>query len=111
MTMDAGADLVARVMALLEERKAGQPVTLRLGEHSSIADWFVIASATSTTHARALVEHLAGALKREGHPARRIEGAQAGLWVLLDFGDVVVHIFEHDLRAHYDLEGLWGGEK
>ncbi len=73
-----------------------------------ITDLFVIASGTSRRHVRTLAEEVEEKLKREGrHPLRR-EGMEDATWVLLDYGDIVVHLFDEPTRRFYDLERLWG---
>jgi ribosome-associated protein len=74
---------------------------------SSVCDYFVVASGTSTTHVRALSDNIARSLKEKGQSLRHIEGEREASWILLDFGDVVCHIFLKETRAFYDLEGLW----
>ena len=74
---------------------------------SSVCDYFVIASGTSTTHVRALSDNIIRELKLKGQSLRHIEGEREASWILLDFGDVVCHLFLEDTRAFYDLEGLW----
>lgn len=73
-----------------------------------MTDFFVIASGTSDTHVRSTAVHVMEALKREGQVAHHDEGVQQGRWVLLDFVDVVVHLFHPALRSYYQLERLWG---
>jgi len=74
---------------------------------SSVCDYFVIASGTSTTHVRALSDNIIKSLKEKGLPVRHVEGEREASWVLLDFGDVVCHLFLKDTRAFYNLEKLW----
>ncbi|MEJ2136368.1 MAG: ribosome silencing factor [Desulfofustis sp.] len=74
---------------------------------SSFTDYFVILSGRSTRHVQALAESLENELRSKRIGSSRAEGLSEGKWVLLDFGDVVVHIFYHEQRDFYDLEGLW----
>lgn len=74
---------------------------------SSVCNYFVIASGTSTTHVRALAEHIEKKLKEKGQGLWHIEGAREASWVLLDYGDVVAHIFLEETRRYYNLEHLW----
>jgi ribosome-associated protein len=74
---------------------------------SSVCDYFVIASGTSTTHVRALSDNIVKELKLRGQPVSHVEGEREASWILLDFVDVVCHLFLEDTRAFYDLEGLW----
>ena len=72
-----------------------------------MTDFFIIASGTSDTHARAIGEHVIAGMKKEGSPAHHVEGLERGRWVLLDFVDFVVHVFHPTLRNFYQLERLW----
>jgi len=74
----------------------------------SVCDYFVIASGTSTTQVRAISDNIARKLKDEGERIWHIEGQREALWVLLDYGDVVAHVFCDQTRRFYDLERLWG---
>ncbi len=74
---------------------------------SDAADFFVIASGTSDTHVRTLAERVVQAIEREGRHPHHIEGAAAGRWALLDFVDMIVHVFHPTLREYYQLERLW----
>jgi len=75
---------------------------------ATFTDYFVVATAQSPLHFSALAEHLEKALKEEGHALRRSEGTRDSGWVLLDFGDIIVHLFSPDKRDFYRLEELWG---
>ena len=74
---------------------------------SNVCDYFVIASGTSTTQVRAIADNIARELKEEGERIRHMEGAREALWILLDCGDVVCHVFLEQTRRFYDLERLW----
>ncbi|HWP38404.1 MAG TPA: ribosome silencing factor [Gemmatimonadales bacterium] len=91
----------------LVEHKAVDVVVLDLRRVSDAADYFIIASGTSDTHVRALAEHVLESCGRAGQRAHHIEGLTAGRWVLIDFVDVVVHVFHPSLRRFYQLERLW----
>lgn len=92
----------------LDEHKATDVVVLDLRSISDAADYFVIASGTSDVHVRTLAESVREAIERTGRRAHHVEGVAAGRWALLDFVDVVVHVFHPTLRAYYQLERLWG---
>ena len=74
---------------------------------ASFTDYFVIMSGRSSRHVQGLAESLEAAMRSKRISTAKAEGIQDGMWVLLDFGDVVVHIFYHEQRSFYDLEGLW----
>ena len=101
--------LLARILKSLDDDKADDIVTIDLVGRSSLADALVIASGTSTRHVASLAEHLARRLKEAGYGAARIEGLSQGDWVVLDAGDVIVHVFRpggaHLLRSRRHLVG------
>ncbi len=76
---------------------------------SSVCDYFVIASGSSTTQVRAIADHIADMLEEKKARVRHIEGMREASWILLDCGNVVAHIFLEETRRFYDLERLWGG--
>jgi ribosome-associated protein len=82
-------------------------VILDLAGVSDVTDYFVIASGTSDTHVRAITEHVQEQMRAEGAAAHHAEGQTQGRWALLDFVDVVVHVFHPTLRSFYQLERLW----
>ena len=91
----------------LEAHKAQDVIVLDLRGLSEATDYFVIASGTSDTHVRALAERVLEAMRRSGRRPHHVEGLPVGRWVLLDFVDVVVHVFHPTLRQFYQLERLW----
>jgi ribosome-associated protein len=103
----AEPELLARILKSLDDDKADDIVTIDLVGRSSLADALVIASGTSTRHVASMAEHLARRLKEAGYGAARIEGLSQGDWVVLDAGDVIVHVFRPEVRTYYDLEGIW----
>ena len=100
-------EAVARVVDAIEDRKGQQLLVLDLRGLSDAADYFVIASGTSDAHVRGIADGVVEALERAGYPANHVEGLTAGRWVLLDFVDIVVHLFHPETRAFYRLERLW----
>jgi ribosome-associated protein len=97
-----------RAAALALDLKASDVVLLDLTGVSDATDFFVIASGTSDTHVRSTAEHvMEGLKKKEGVAPHHIEGLQQGRWVLLDYVDVIVHVFHPTLREFYQLERLW----
>ncbi|MFN8542598.1 MAG: ribosome silencing factor [Candidatus Binatia bacterium] len=89
------------------DRKAYDLVVLETGRISSVADYFVICSGRSDTQVQAIADGIEDHLRKEGVRPLAVEGRQRGQWVLLDFGDVVVHVFYVPVREFYDLERLW----
>jgi len=106
VTLD-GRTLVQAVVEAAGEKKAGDILVLDIGKVSVICDFFVIASAHSTTQVKAIAEHIEKHLGKLGIPWPGREGYQEGRWVLLDYGDVVVHVFLEAEREFYNLERLW----
>ncbi len=82
-------------------------MTIDLEGRSSLADALVIASGRSQRHVSAIAEHLARKLKEAGYGTRPVDGASQSDWVLVDAGDIIVHIFRPEVRSYYDLEGMW----
>lgn len=89
------------------DRKAEDIEVIDLTEKSIMTDYFVLASGSSNVHIRAIVESVREKMKARKILAERVEGYSEARWVLLDYGDVVVHIFAPDEREYYDLESLW----
>ena len=101
------SDLLKRILASLDDDKAEAIVTIDLEGRSSLCDAAVIASGRSSRHVMAIAEHLARRLKEQGYGTRPVTGAAQGDWVLVDAGDVIVHVFRPEVRDYYDLEGMW----
>ena len=89
------------------DRKAYDLVVLETGRVSSIADYFVICSGRSDTQVQAIADGVEDALRAKGERPLSVEGLPHGQWVLMDYGDVVVHVFYVPVREFYDLERLW----
>ena len=92
---------------IIKMRKAINPVLFEVGELTSFTDYFLVASGNSSRQVQAICRHLTKKMRDEGFRASGVEGEQEGQWVLMDYGDVVVHIFYEPIREFYDLEGLW----
>ncbi|MEZ5744250.1 MAG: ribosome silencing factor [Sphingomonadaceae bacterium] len=99
--------LLVSVLESLDDDQAQEIVTIPLEGKSSIADYMIIASGRSTRQVAAIAQKLAEKLKKEGHPAPRIEGLPAADWVLVDAGGVIVHLFRPEVRSFYNLERMW----
>jgi ribosome-associated protein len=94
-------------LSIILERKAVDPVLFEVGKLTSISDYFLIASGKSSRQVQAISQHLQRRMKDEGFTLFGVEGERDGHWVLLDYGDLVVHLFYEPVREFYDLEGLW----
>ena len=94
---------------LADNKKAEDIIVLDLRKLSSVTDYFVIVTGTSEPHLRAITDEITDKLRNEhGIRPRAIDGTLHTAWLVLDYFDVIVHIMRHDMREHYDLEGLWG---
>ena len=94
-------------LKFIGERKAVDPIVLEVASLTTISDYFLIASGQSSRQVQAIARHLRRSMREAGFHAFGVEGEQEGHWVLMDYGDVVIHIFYQPFREHYDLEGLW----
>ena len=101
------SDLLKRILTSLDDDKAENIVTIDLEGRTSLCDAAVIASGRSSRHVAAMAEHLARRLKETGYGTRPVSGQGQGDWVLVDAGDVIVHLFRPEVRDYYDLEGMW----
>jgi len=101
-------ELAYYIAALTLEKKAEDVLILELGEITTLTDYFVICSALSDVQAKAISDTIVEKTKEQKVKVWHIEGYQSLKWVLLDFVDVVVHIFKPDIREYYGLEKLWG---
>ena len=91
----------------LEDKKAEDICVIDISEVSVIADYFIIASGSNRNQVQTLCDNVQETLGRAGYPERQTEGYQTANWILLDFGDLIVHIFDRENRHLYDLERIW----
>jgi len=101
---------LARIREVLDDLKASETVQIDLAGRSSLADFILITTATSATHAKAIVDELQTRLKQEKIRPHHVEPDEGRTWIVVDYGDVVVHVFQGEQRRYYDLEGLWNVE-
>ena len=95
------------VLDSLEDSKAENVVPIDIQRKSSIADYMVVASGRSNRHVSAVADHLIKALKESGLGTARVEGLASADWVLIDAGDVIVHVFRPEVREFYNIEKMW----
>jgi ribosome-associated protein len=95
------------ILASLDDDKAEDVATVSLAGKSSLADFMVVATGRSQRHVATLAEHLETRLKALGLTRVPIEGLRVGEWVVVDTGDVIVHLFQAEARAHYGIEKMW----
>jgi ribosome-associated protein len=99
------------VLDTLDDAKAEDVVSIDLKGKTSIGDQMVVASGRSQRHVAAVADHLIRKLKEEGFGRARVEGLPHGDWVLIDAGDVIVHIFRPEVREFYNLEKMWSADR
>ena len=107
LTEDRSDSLHALVMQQLDDDQAQEIVTIDLDGKSSIADHMVVASGRSTRQVASIAQKLAEKIKQDGYGPVRLEGLPAADWVLIDAGDVVVHLFRPEVRSFYNIERMW----
>ena len=103
-------ELMLNIVKVLDDNKGMNIEALEITDLTSVADYFIIVTGTSSTHVRALTEDVEDALSQKGVEPDHIEGKATG-WILLDYGTVIVHIFTADMREHFNLEHLWADAK
>ena len=96
------------ILSRLDDDKAQDVVFIDLKGKSPVADGLIVASGRSQRHVGAMADHLLRALKDAGHGKCRVEGMPSADWVLIDAGDVIVHLFRPEVRSFYNLERMWG---
>jgi ribosome-associated protein len=99
--------LCKRIQGVLDTNKAEDIATLTLRDKCSFADFMIVANGRAPRHVVALADYVADLLKKSGSPALSIEGKESGDWVLIDAGDIIVHIFRPEVRQFYNIEKMW----
>ena len=107
MEKDRSLEMAKLAITALEDKKAENIRVIDISQVSVIADYFIIAGGNNRSQIQALCDHVEQTLGRAGMPVKHIEGYDTANWVLLDFGDVIVHIFDRENRLLYDLERIW----
>ena len=100
-------ELVEKIFKILDNKKAIDITKIDLNNKTTITDYFIVASGTSNTHVKSLADNVEEELKKESILPNKIEGYDSGLWILMDYGEVIVHIFTKAERENYSLEDLW----
>ncbi|WP_282570340.1 ribosome silencing factor [Bosea sp. F3-2] len=111
MADNPSADSIALALRVLEDMKAEDITVIDLVGKTSLADAMIIASGNVNRHVAAISEALVEAIKNTGKPAPQVEGMPACDWVLLDTGDIIVHVFRPEVRQFYNLEKMWGTDR
>ncbi|MGA3277295.1 ribosome silencing factor [Lactiplantibacillus pentosus] len=100
-------ELLQLTVEAADDKRADDIVALDVAEVSLMADYFVILSADSKRQVQAIADNIVEFIRKAGSDVKSVEGRTAGEWVLIDAGDVIVHVFQKDARTHYNLEKLW----
>ena len=100
-------EIAAEAARVLDAKQARDIKVLHTADVTVLADYFIICTATSSTHVKTLTDEVDRALSEFGEPPLRREGYRGGDWILLDFGCVIVHIFQAEMREFYNLEHIW----
>lgn len=107
MSMKTSKEMVKLAYAALDEKKAEDIRIIDIAGVSVLADYFIICNGSNESQVRALVDNVEEALEKAGYPLKQTEGHGLGSWVLMDFGDIIVHVFDRENRLFYDLERIW----
>ena len=95
------------ILETLDDNSAQDTINIDIGGKSSVADYMIVSSGRSNRHVNALADYVLRALREEGHKSLGIEGMDSSDWVLIDAGDVIVHLFRPEVRQFYNLEKIW----
>ena len=104
-------DISKKINKVLLDNKAKNIIKIDLKNKSSIADFMIICSGTSNRHVVSLSNYLVEALKKENLKTLNVEGKRNGDWVLVDAGDVIIHLFRNEVREYYGLEKMWSTDE
>ncbi len=107
LSADSIKEMAGKAILALEEKKAEDIRVIDISQVSVIADYFIIANGTNISQIQAMADEVEECLHRAGYPIKQKEGYAHANWVLLDFGDIIVHIFDKENRLFYDLERIW----
>ena len=104
-------NIAKKIHKVLSDNKAKNITKINLEKKSSIADFMIVCSGTSNRHVISLSNYLVEALKKENLNTLNVEGIRNGDWVLVDAGDIIIHLFRSEVREYYGLEKMWAGEE
>lgn len=99
--------MAAMACEALEDKKANDIKVIDIEKVSSLADYFIIASGSNRNQVQAMADNVEEILGKAGYPLKQVEGYTTANWILMDYGDVVIHIFDEENRLFYDLERIW----
>lgn len=105
--MNISNEIARLIYKAMDDKKAENISIIDISEISTIADYFVICSSANASQTDAITDNIIETLGKAGHTTKRIEGHQRSTWILMDYGDVIAHIFSREDRAFYDLDRIW----
>ena len=105
--MNHSLEMVKLAIEALEDKKAEDIKVIDISNVSVMADYFLIAGGSNSSQIQALSNNVEEKLGRAGYPVKQVEGYEQANWILLDFGDIIVHVFDKENRLLYDLERIW----
>lgn len=105
--MNQAKEMARLAVEALEDKKAVDVRILVIGQISTLADYFIIASGNNRNQVQAMADNVDEVLAKAGYQAKQTEGYRNANWILLDYGDVVIHLFDEENRLFYDLERIW----
>jgi len=105
--LNIGKDMARIACAALEDKKAEDIKVISIEKVSSLADYFIIASGSNRNQIQTMVDNVDDMMEKAGYIKKQVEGYQNANWILLDYGDLVIHVFDTDNRLFYDLERIW----
>ena len=105
--MDQSKEMAKLVIKALEDKKAEEITVIDISHISVIADYFIIASGNNKSQVQAMTDNVDDVLGRAGYIERKVEGYSSANWILMDYKDVIVHVFDQENRLFYDLERIW----
>lgn len=105
--MNQAKEMARLAVEALEDKKAVDVRILDIGQISTLADYFIIASVNNRNQVQAMADNVDEVLAKAGYQAKQTEGYRNANWILLDYGDVVIHLFDEENRLFYDLERIW----
>lgn len=100
-------ELLNTIMNIIDDNKGNDTVTIKLPEHTNVADYFVITSAISNKHASTIAEKIIITLKQHGLKSIHCEGLEFSDWIVIDVNGIIVHVFKQEVRDYYNIEEIW----
>lgn len=105
--MSTAKEMTKLACTALEDKKAADIKIIDIEKITTLADYFIIASGSNRNQVQAMADNVDETLGRAGYQAKQVEGYQGANWILMDYGDIVIHIFDEENRLFYDLERIW----